>query len=198
MKTLVLTLFLATSTFAQQKDVVKSYDKFTGVTTVSLKKPISLLSNLSTHLQMVVSSLREKDLVGMAFVCTSPDDKFRGGADVFVIAGGERIQLGHFRLTNWELGEGGPIVFRTETIAGAVERQVFERIVRSNYVEIKVGELEAKLKDDRLKHLRAFRQQYTRRTKMGSIRLSPCSSFSNRYSTGNILIGLLRFLAVLP
>jgi hypothetical protein len=156
MKTLVFMLFLATSTLAQQKDVLKTYDKFTGVTTVSLKKPISLLKNLTTHLQLVVSSLSQKDLVAMAFVCTSPDDKFRGGADVFVIADGERIQLGHFRLTNWELGEGGPIVFRTETVAGAVDRQIFERIAKSNYVEIKVGELEAKLKDDRLKHLRSL------------------------------------------
>lgn len=149
---LAVCMFLATSAIAQSGDVSVKADKFTGKTTVALKKSITLTETGFTNLYLGLSSDDPSGAVVYIY-SWSNGWRFLQGADVYVLADGERIDLGHFKSIRADVRYGSTV---DETIAGVVDRDVIRRIAQAKDLEMKIGPTAVKLKDKKIEHIRAF------------------------------------------
>lgn len=165
-RTLVLAAMLtvlATGASAKDKDIVVQTDKFTGITTVMMKQMSVGTFGDKTHslglvnLYLAACSLHNQPKPTALVIYSYSDNwQFLGGADVYLLVDGERIDLGHFVSTKGNADVIGNGVSLSETIAAPVDRSVFEKIAGATSVELKIGPYETKLNGKGIDRIRSF------------------------------------------
>jgi hypothetical protein len=152
---IVLLVLAAGVASANDKDVVVQTDKFTGKTTTVLK-PVSLgvFTDCGGLVVLGLTAVTKDD--GRIMVLISSDAscwQFLRGADVHVLAGGNRIDLGHF-----EPGDGtiSPTAFTNEFIGAYVDRAALEQMAAAGDLQVEVGRYQCKVKPKNIEHLKHF------------------------------------------
>jgi hypothetical protein len=156
--------FLAGSASAQtkSKDVTVKTDRFTGFTKMEMKTfgigpdhGFPDASHSDGHAVMDLG-LTDGDGKTMFWVGSTANHwQFLEGADVRVLADGERIDLGHFRRYKAVMDTAGGVTV-SEEIGGIVERDKLRQMANAKQVEIRVGPYPCKLTADNIKRLKEF------------------------------------------
>lgn len=154
---------LAAGLSAKEKDIVVTTDKFTGKTAVFMKQMSIGTFSDKTHLMGTVNlylsacSLHDQPKpTALVIYSYSTNWQFLNGADVYLLADGERIDLGHFVSTKGTADRVGYGVSLNETIAAPVDRSVFDKIAGAKTIEMKIGPYETKLNVKGIERIRAF------------------------------------------
>lgn len=160
---LVILFGLAGLASAKDKNVTIETDRFTGQTTVIMKQMSIGTSADKQHLLGIVNlylsalTLRDQPKpTALVIYSTASQWQFLDGADVYVLADGVRMALGHFVSTKGDVSAFGGVVVLSETIAAPVDRSVIDKMAAAHVVEIKIGPYETKLNDRGIERLRAF------------------------------------------
>lgn len=146
---------LAAGASANDKNIVVQTDKFTGKTTVTMK-PMNIASFQLGFVNLSLSACSLNDQpkpAALIIYSYSGSWQFLDGADVYLLADGERVDLGHFVSTKGTIDTSA---WLSETIAAPVDRSVLGKIASAKKVELKIGRYEAKLNAKAIERIRAF------------------------------------------
>jgi hypothetical protein len=153
--TLVLLLALAGAVGANEKDVLVKTDKFTGRTTVMMK-PITLgafIDDLSIVSLGLAAETAPDGRVILVIECDASRWQFLQGADVYALADGQRIDLGHFVP---QQGTVSATAHTSEAITGYVELPALAQMANAKDLQLKVGRYECHVKPKNGRHLKEF------------------------------------------
>jgi hypothetical protein len=152
---------LAVGASAKDKNIVVKTDRFTGKTEVMMKEMGVGTFTDKTHwgqnVDLTVGAIFSpgpKPLLLM-FCSYSKNWQFLGGADVYLLVDGERIDLGHFSAMKGTVDAFISVVV-SEAITSNVDRSTIEKISAAKNVEIKIGTYETKLNNKGIERFRAF------------------------------------------
>jgi hypothetical protein len=140
---------------ANDKNIMVQTDKFTGKTTVTMK-PMSIGSFQLGFVNLSLSACSLNDQpkpAALIIYSYSGSWQFLDGADVYLLADGERIDLGHFISTKGTIDTSA---WLSETIAAPVDHSVLEKVAAAKKVELKIGRYETKLNGKAIERIRAF------------------------------------------
>jgi len=145
---------MAAPAWADGSNVTTSTDKFTGVTSVELKKKIQgLLPSRQGVMAITLASMTSGNStdIGIVVITHTASWLFIGGTDGVVLVDGRRIPVHFQEMTTW-VGENSQIGFWAgigftaadgyvcnEGLKGSISKQDLDAIASSSDVEIKVG-----------------------------------------------------------
>jgi hypothetical protein len=165
MKTVAFFFILALTSSAapaQSKDVTVKTDRFTGFTKMEMKAfgigpdhGFTDVSHSDGHAVMDLSITSGDGKIMFWVVSTANHWQFLEGADVRVLADGQRIDLGHFRRYKAVMDTAGGVTV-SEEIGGIVERDKLRQMANAKEVEIRVGPYPCKLAAKNIQRLKEF------------------------------------------
>jgi hypothetical protein len=156
--------FLAGSASAQtmSKDVTVKTDRFTGFTKMEMK-PFDIgpyhgfpdASHTDGHAILTLFLTSGGGQIMFTVESTANHWQFLEGADVRVLADGQRIDLGHFSPRKGVMDTAGGVTM-DEKIFAIVERDKLRQIANAKEVEVRVGPYPSKLTANNIKCLKEF------------------------------------------
>jgi hypothetical protein len=157
---------LAAGASAQDKNIVKQTDKFTGKTTVSMKMfGVGPLFGFQDATQSSISGASvilalgaitgDSGKPGLLIYVTASHWQFLGGTDVHVLADGQPIDLGHFVALKSHVESVGSVT-TNEIVVRSVDRSVLDRMANAKDLQMKVGPYEFKINPKNVERLKEF------------------------------------------
>jgi hypothetical protein len=160
---LIACVFLSAGVSAKEKDIVVTTDKFTGKSTVTMKQMSIGTFSDKTHFSGLVNLYlaactldKQPKPTALVIYSYATNWQFLGGADVYLLIDGEKIDLGHFASVRGNADVVGNGVSLSETIAAPVDRSIFEKIASAKIVEMKIGPYVTKLSSKGIERVGAF------------------------------------------
>lgn len=153
----MLVLLLALAGAAAAQDVVVKTDKFTGRTAIVMR-PIMLgvfedgLSLVTLGLAVDAPTSSDSRII-LVIQCDASGWQFLQGADVYALADGARIDLGHFVP---QQGVVSTSAYTTESISAYVELGALAQMANAKDLQLKVGRYECHVKPKNARHLKEF------------------------------------------
>jgi hypothetical protein len=158
MKRILTSLLFAAVVSAQTppRNLVVITDRFTGETSVSLRQfHILNVKDQGSRIQIDLAAIYSSGKLVILALSTAEQVQFRGGADVFALADGERIKLGHFQ-SGQTVRTGGNYVQIEEIVAGDVGRPLFEKMATAKRLELRIGRWECRVDPADVQKLKEF------------------------------------------
>jgi hypothetical protein len=159
---IVLFAMAAVVTSAQSQDVKVKTDRFTGFTRIEMK-PFDIgpyhgfpdASHTDGHAILTLFLTSGGGQIMFTVESTANHWQFLEGADVRVLADGQRIDLGHFSSRKGVMDTAGGVTV-DEKIFAIVERDKLRQIANAKEVEVRVGPYPSKLTANNIKCLKEF------------------------------------------
>jgi hypothetical protein len=160
--TMVLLGVFAVGASAQSKDVTVTTDRFTGFTKMEMK-PFDIgpdrgfpdASHTDGHAILTLFVTSGGGQIMFTVESTANHWQFLEGADVRVLADGQRIDLGHFIPRKGVMNTAGGVTV-DEKIFAIVERDKLRQMATAKEVEIRIGPYPCKLTSENIKRLKEF------------------------------------------
>jgi hypothetical protein len=158
MKRGLTSLLFAVAISAQTppRNLVVTTDRFTGETSVSLRQfHILNTKDEGSQVQIDLAAIYLSGKIVILAFSSAERVQFSGGADVFALADGERIKLGHFQ-SGQTVRTGGNYVKVEEIVTGEVGRPVFEKMATAKSLELRIGRWECHVEPADVHKLKEF------------------------------------------
>jgi len=158
MKRILTGLLFAAAVSAQTppRNLIVITDRFTGETSVSLRQfHILNTRDQGSPVQIDLAAIYASGKIVILALSTAERLQFSGGADVFALADGERIKLGHFQ-SGQTVRTGGNYVKVEEIVAGDVGRPIFQKMATAKSLELRIGRWECRVDPADVQKLKEF------------------------------------------